>query len=355
MKRLVQTLAVILALAAFTATATAYHIAVEPLPTGGYAVEISGDELMYSGTLTVSYDPDTFKMRDCRAGDLLSGAMVALNKNFRSDAVRLSWVSADGIPTDGTLLTLMGTGDGKPVIESLKITDADGEAISSDQNAEIVGSENAPPEQDTLPEHAGLLETIQSPAAITPAAPKPGTAPEMDTGQNPITSEMTKTEREKGVIVLQIGNSIAVHDGHTAKIDPDNEEVVPYIANERILVPIRFIAETLGAQVEWLEDTREALIVRDQTTVKLKIGGNKYTVNGVEHTSDAGTEIRQNRTFVPMRFVAETLGEDVYWDAENRLAIISSADNPWQPERKAEQDALADIQLLLSPLLKPFL
>jgi hypothetical protein len=328
MKRLIRAFAVAIALASLTTTAGAYNITVEPLPAdGGYAVEISGGELMYSGTLTVSYEPDTFKLSDCRAGELLSGAMAALNKNFRDSAVRISWVSADGIPADGILLTLSGTG-GVPVIESLKITDAEGKTIPNDENAEIINSENEPPEQVSPP------ETVQRPAS-TPVEP------------NPVQSGMTMAEREKGVIALQIGNRTAVYDGHTAKIDPDNEKVVPYITNGRTLVPIRFIAETLGAQVQWLEDTREALIVRGQTTVKLKIGGDKYTVNGVEYTSEAPTEIRRNRTFVPMRFVAEALGEDVYWDDDSRIAIISPSGEPWQPERKAEQDALADIQLLL--------
>jgi hypothetical protein len=58
------------------------------------------------------------------------------------------------------------------------------------------------------------------------------------------------------------------------------------------------------------------------------------------------------RTMIPMRFVAEALGKSVYWDAANKLVVITEPDKPWKPERSAEKQMTDDVLIIFSPLMR---
>jgi hypothetical protein len=88
----------------------------------------------------------------------------------------------------------------------------------------------------------------------------------------------------------------------------------PYIdTNKRTLIPVRFVAESLGADVSWDKTQRAAIIVKDGTRLTIPIGSKDMTVqkNGRSTTTTMDTEavlINNARTMVPIRFVAEALG-----------------------------------------------
>ena len=100
-------------------------------------------------------------------------------------------------------------------------------------------------------------------------------------------------------------------------------DVAPYIQNERTMVPIRFISETLGYKVTWDNDKREVGISGKDTEITLKIDSTKAKVNGKELKLDAPASIKKDRTFVPLRFVAENLKAEVKWDNKNFKVIIN--------------------------------
>ena len=88
----------------------------------------------------------------------------------------------------------------------------------------------------------------------------------------------------------------------------------PYIVDGRTMVPVRAITEALGAQVDWDGETEIITIsIFETTTLYLKIGISAYVINGNSYVMDAAPEIREGRTMVPLRFVAEGLGCDVIW------------------------------------------
>lgn len=92
----------------------------------------------------------------------------------------------------------------------------------------------------------------------------------------------------------------------------------------RTFVPLRFISETLGATVTWDEDDRSITITNDISTIKLWIGQKTIIVNGVEKEIDAAPFIdkESSRTLVPLRFIAEYLGSFVYWIPRTRRVMI---------------------------------
>ena len=107
-------------------------------------------------------------------------------------------------------------------------------------------------------------------------------------------------------------------------------DVSPQIINDRTMVPMRKIFEDVGAEVSWDEETRTVTARRkvsdnygiDETTVSLTIGSNKITINGGEQMMDVAPLIVEDRTLVPVRFIAEALGAEVSWDEENQLVKI---------------------------------
>ena len=103
-------------------------------------------------------------------------------------------------------------------------------------------------------------------------------------------------------------------------------DVYPYIKNSRTYVPIRFIAEELGYDVKWDGANKKVIMKNGNTNVELTIGSNKMKVNGKVLTLDAPAEIKDERTFVPLRAIAESFGQKVDYSKDYKAVYIG--DNP---------------------------
>ena len=99
-------------------------------------------------------------------------------------------------------------------------------------------------------------------------------------------------------------------------------DVDPTIINDRTMVPLRAIFEALGADVDWDDATKTITAVKDGTTIKMQIGNDKMTKDGVESTLDSAPVIIDSRTLVPVRAIAESFGSDVSWEAETKTVIV---------------------------------
>ena len=113
------------------------------------------------------------------------------------------------------------------------------------------------------------------------------------------------------VIKLQIGSRIVTVDNEAVIYD-----VAPVIRNDRTLVPIRIVTETLGGKVDWNGVTKEVTLNIDGKEIKMTVGKTleKYGVAPV---------IIDGRTFVPVRFVADELGATVAWDDATKTVTIT--------------------------------
>jgi alpha-tubulin suppressor-like RCC1 family protein len=99
-------------------------------------------------------------------------------------------------------------------------------------------------------------------------------------------------------------------------------DVDPIIKDSRTLVPLRGIFEYLDVSVEWDQETRSVTCTKDGKTVIVKIDSDIATVNGEEFKMDTKAIIKDSRTLIPLRFVSESLGAYVDWDNESRTVII---------------------------------
>lgn len=100
----------------------------------------------------------------------------------------------------------------------------------------------------------------------------------------------------------------------------------PYLdENNRVLVPVRFVSEKLGARVEWDVSTKNVTILNGKNIAILTIDSEVVTINGVTKKLDTCAVIKGTRTYVPLRFVGESLGADVKWDNKTKTITINNA------------------------------
>jgi hypothetical protein len=119
-------------------------------------------------------------------------------------------------------------------------------------------------------------------------------------------------------IVMSIDSPYMSVNGVRREID--NEGSVPFIENGRTLVPIRFVAETLSAGVDWNSDTREVTLALDSRILIIPIGEitPELSVLGM----DVPPKIISGRTMVPLRFISEFFDALVSWDEVTRSIEI---------------------------------
>lgn len=124
-----------------------------------------------------------------------------------------------------------------------------------------------------------------------------------------------------------------VMDGQAIRLDMPS-----FITNGTTFVPVRFIAEHYGAEVDWEQSTRTATITTEDKKIELSINKSDVFVNGEKVVLDStwipklvtfnvGNSRTDSRTMVPLRFVSETLGYEVGYDETNKLPFINTAKN----------------------------
>ena len=99
-------------------------------------------------------------------------------------------------------------------------------------------------------------------------------------------------------------------------------DVPPIIEDSSTLVPMRFLFEQMGADVEWDSETQTATATLDNTVVTFSIDNINAEVNKTSATMDVPARLINGKTMVPLRFLSENMGYDVDWDADSRTAII---------------------------------
>lgn len=140
-------------------------------------------------------------------------------------------------------------------------------------------------------------------------------------------------------MLLSIGVTSFADTGEKVTVTLDGTEVFfhdaqPFIdVRDRTLVPIRFVSEAMGAKVDWENDTRTVIIKKDKDTIKYTIGDMKAYLNDEIRVFDTYGLLKEDRTFVPLRFISEMLSCDVDWsDATRTVTIVSPGEAVRFPE-----------------------
>ncbi len=200
--------------------------------------------------------------------------------------------------------------------EAIKSLIPDWEEIPIDEigPSGIVGNMNFERSEDYGGNRIGDTESIKRPTENNQAETEKPDNFQMD-------------ERIKNATVLALETPNTFVNGEVKKIDSENDKVVPVIKKGRTLLPVRFIAETFGFEVEWNADLREVTLTKGDKIVKMKIDENILNINGVDTKMDTTATIIEGRTMIPLRALCETaLSKQVFWDSRGLIVISDTKD-----------------------------
>ncbi|MFZ5968117.1 MAG: copper amine oxidase N-terminal domain-containing protein [Bacillota bacterium] len=118
----------------------------------------------------------------------------------------------------------------------------------------------------------------------------------------------------------------------------------PVIKQGRTLIPVRAISEGFGAEVAWNAEEQKVTVTKDDIEIVFLLEEGKVLVNGEEKTIDVPAQIMSSRTIVPLRFIAETLGLKVDYDEETETIEVDEEDGTTDEEATEEATDETDDQ-----------
>lgn len=104
-------------------------------------------------------------------------------------------------------------------------------------------------------------------------------------------------------------------------------DVAPFIDGGRTYLPVRFVADALGvseSNIIWDANTKTVTLIKGDRVAQLAIGSKTLKVNGASITMDAAAQVKDGRTVLPIRYVAQALGANVQWDEATRTVTITN-------------------------------
>lgn len=160
----------------------------------------------------------------------------------------------------------------------------------------------------------------------------------LDYGRNPKiiaklgnkTSILSLYDESTRLIKMKINDVNYSINGESKKMDAK-----PFIKNNRTLVPLRFVVEALGGEVNWDGENRLVSVNSNGKNIELKIDSPIIKIDGKDVKIDQAAIIKRDRTYVPIRFIAENLDMVVNYINESREIEISSFENK-DTEKKIE-------------------
>jgi len=123
-------------------------------------------------------------------------------------------------------------------------------------------------------------------------------------------------------------NDAEAREGNKVKVNGQllALDVEPIIVDGRMMVPLRAIFEALNATVEWREETRTVIAKKGNIAISLTIDNKIASVNHKNVELDVPAMLVNSRTLVPIRFISESLGAQVDWDEATTTAIITASE-----------------------------
>ncbi len=195
------------------------------------------------------------------------------------------------------------------------------EAANEPGTAEKAEAVPEKPTENTFEETEEKTDTKTEPEdAETKADTTPAEDSEIDTADEN-TDTMQKSEPEEAPVdedAADKENIIFLEIGKKEAVvfgRNVTNDVAPKLVNDRTMLPIRFVAEALGGTVLWDEENRRVSIKKEDIHIEITIGSSMALVSGTQEFLDSPAFIENDRTYLPLRFVTENLGvTDIIWD-----------------------------------------
>lgn len=131
----------------------------------------------------------------------------------------------------------------------------------------------------------------------------------------------TDVNSKRQFILMEIGKPTMLVGEETMEIDP-GRGTVPVVQNGRTLVPIRAIVEAMGGEVDWNGTEQKVSIEANEHTIYMWLGNKQITVDNKQKNIDMAPITINDRTMLPIRFVAENIGYQIEWIASSQQIVI---------------------------------
>ena len=141
--------------------------------------------------------------------------------------------------------------------------------------------------------------------------------------------QITAFAAELQYTALYVGSNKAFVNDVEKQIDTENANVKVFVENDRSYVPVRFISENYGGDVEWIPETQTVNITFEDRTISLTIGNPEIMINGEVTKLDVAPIVRNDRTFLPLRACTEAIGKEVFYS--DGLILISDVKDILDP------------------------
>ncbi|HAG09790.1 MAG TPA: hypothetical protein DCK87_09590 [Desulfotomaculum sp.] len=107
------------------------------------------------------------------------------------------------------------------------------------------------------------------------------------------------------------------------------KEAKAIMINGRVLVPSRAVVEALDAKVAWNNQTKTATVKRDKTSLEITVNRQAAYLNDKSITLDVPAKLINNKLYLPLRLVSESLQAKIKWEAKDSLVTIFDNYCPW--------------------------
>jgi len=134
-------------------------------------------------------------------------------------------------------------------------------------------------------------------------------------------SQVYKPGSFKHFIMLKLDSPYMSVDGASQEVDP-GRGTAPITISGRTMVPIRAVVEAMGGTVEWDGATQKVTLKARGNIVEMWLGKTDIKINGISKKMDVAPASKNGRTFVPVRFAAENLNCKVDWINSTKEAVI---------------------------------
>lgn len=130
-------------------------------------------------------------------------------------------------------------------------------------------------------------------------------------------------------VIVRIGSTVGYYEKPSGmKLKPVSKKVgkltyAPYVKNERTMIPFRFVAEGLGATIGYDDKTGVVGVSYGGDYMEFRAGSKTAVINGKPFEMDTATEIKDGQTMVPLRFAVEKMGAEVKWIQETETVLIT--------------------------------
>lgn len=190
-----------------------------------------------------------------------------------------------------------------------------------------------------LGRHEGLYYAIHDVTSVgDPVHPNPDGSPGRLTLNKVVVSDLS-LPRRNGQLFVDALTSAKQLDYGSESLEPGQDYNVEVYVNSspvsfpdqksyldksarRVFVPVRFISEALGAEVDWLAGEQKVVVRKGEKDVTLTIGQKTFCAGGRDYLLDAPAVIVNGRTMVPLRFISEALGAGVAWKQEGSGGVV---------------------------------